>query len=782
MNDDPVAVDDAYTVAEDGSVVLTPLTTGIADSDLDGDTLSISNINGTDLTPGVAQSIVVPNGVVNITDQGVISFTPDANFNGQVQFDYTITDGNGGTDTATETITVTPVNDAPVAMATSTRVSEEGLVSRGGIVDTIGSVDTTNNATSTGEITFTDIDNVSIADFNIELTGPSGITVQGNAVTWTWNDATDTLTGQAVLAAGEPATDVMTIEVNDITANGSDFVASYDVTLLHAIDHPTNNIEDELDVTFGVVVNDGSNDSLTADLVVTVEDDRPLLAEGPIDVSLNTVSSNLSIIFDRSGSMNTPVTTGVTRLDIAKAAVINLIDGYAEFGDTMVQISLFSSTGITQNSWMTVDAAKTYINSVSSDGGVTNYDAALNTGIEGFNRPGKLVGAQNYSYFLTDGNPNAAQGGVSSLSGTPTQVDPNDFGIQSVEEATWTNFLTANNIKSYAYAFGPEIEVSLSSILPVAYDGQQGLDNNGLADIVRNIGELSNVLLDSLKDRQPEVSRDLVRGNLLSDTVSEYGYGADGGNVLDITIDGTTYVYSSTDSSITVQGDNRSTYDQATTTVTINTLTGGVISLNFETGIFEYQARATDIGYQENIAFSVKDDDGDIVSATQVLNITRNADNDYLVGTNQAETLSGGIGDDTLIGLSGADTLLGGDGNDILVFDADDVLIDGGQGIDTLIINDINTVSGANLSNVTNIESINMTNNTAQTLSLGLSDVISITDNNNELFIKGDSTDTVNISGMTKSATSDQVGYDLYQDGVNSAKLYVQTAIDDNVI
>ena len=667
-------------------------------------------------------------------------------------------------------------------MATSTRVSEEGLVSRGGIVDTIGSVDTTNNATSTGEITFTDVDNVSIADFDIELTGPSGITVQGNAVTWTWNDATDTLTGQAILVAGEPAIDVMTIEVNNITANGSNFVASYDVTLLHAIDHPTNNIEDELDVTFGAVVNDGSNDSLTADLVVTIEDDRPLLAEGPIDVTLNTVSSNLSIIFDRSGSMNSLVTAGVTRLDLAKEAVVNLIDGYAEFGDTMVQISLFSSAGITQNSWMTVDAAKTYINSVSSDNGVTNYDAALNAGIAGFNRPGKLVGAQNYSYFLTDGNPNAAQGGVNSLSGTPSQADPNDFGIQPVEESTWTNFLTANSIKSYAYAFGPELEVSLDRVLPVAYDGQQGVDNNGLANIVRDVSELSNVLLDSLSDRQPEVSRDLVRGNLLSDTVSEYGYGADGGNVLDITIDGTTYVYSSTDSSITVQGDNRSTYDQATTTVTINTLTGGVISLNFETGIFEYQARATDTGYQENIAFSVKDNDGDIVSATQVLNITRNADNDYLVGTNQAETLSGGIGDDTLIGLSGADTLLGGDGNDILIFDADDVLIDGGQGIDTLIINDINTVSGANLSNVTNIESINMTNDTAQILSLGLSDVVSITDNNNELFIKGDSTDTVNISGMTKSATSDQVGYDLYQDGANSAKLYVQTAIDDNVI
>ncbi|MDN3454702.1 Ig-like domain-containing protein, partial [Psychrobacter sp. APC 3350] len=110
----PVAVDDAYTVAEDGTVVLAPLTTGTADSDLDGDTLSITEINGTVLTPGVAQSIAVDNGVVNIDAAGIISFTPDANFNGEVEFDYIITDGTA-TATATETITVTPVEDVPVA-------------------------------------------------------------------------------------------------------------------------------------------------------------------------------------------------------------------------------------------------------------------------------------------------------------------------------------------------------------------------------------------------------------------------------------------------------------------------------------------------------------------------------------------------------------------------------------------------------------------------------------------------------------------------------------------
>ncbi|WP_201541010.1 tandem-95 repeat protein, partial [Psychrobacter sp. 1044] len=61
VNDAPIAVNDSYTVNEDESIALNPLK---GDSDIDGDTLSIININGTALTPGVAQSITVDNGVV----------------------------------------------------------------------------------------------------------------------------------------------------------------------------------------------------------------------------------------------------------------------------------------------------------------------------------------------------------------------------------------------------------------------------------------------------------------------------------------------------------------------------------------------------------------------------------------------------------------------------------------------------------------------------------------------------------------------------------------------
>ncbi|MGO4913402.1 cadherin-like domain-containing protein, partial [Leeuwenhoekiella sp. W20_SRS_FM14] len=122
VNDAPIAVTDNYTTDEDTSVILTPLT---GDSDVDNDPLTITSINGTNLTPGTAQTINVPNGVVTIAANGIITFTPALNFNGSVTFPYRISDGNGGTATANQAITITPVNDNPVAVNDSYTTNED---------------------------------------------------------------------------------------------------------------------------------------------------------------------------------------------------------------------------------------------------------------------------------------------------------------------------------------------------------------------------------------------------------------------------------------------------------------------------------------------------------------------------------------------------------------------------------------------------------------------------------------------------------------------------------
>ena len=72
VNDAPVAVDDSFTVAEDGTSAALNLTGN--DTDVDLDTLSVLSIGSTTLTPGTAQSISVTNG----TFQFLIGVSLDA--------------------------------------------------------------------------------------------------------------------------------------------------------------------------------------------------------------------------------------------------------------------------------------------------------------------------------------------------------------------------------------------------------------------------------------------------------------------------------------------------------------------------------------------------------------------------------------------------------------------------------------------------------------------------------------------------------------------------------
>src|SRR6185312_10727917 len=107
---------------EDTPVVLNPSLT-VNDTDADGDTLTVTQIDGQAIVAG--GSVIVSNGTVSMDAAGVVTFTPNANYNGTTTFTYTVDDGHGGTSTATATVNVAPVNDAPVAVADTYHISED---------------------------------------------------------------------------------------------------------------------------------------------------------------------------------------------------------------------------------------------------------------------------------------------------------------------------------------------------------------------------------------------------------------------------------------------------------------------------------------------------------------------------------------------------------------------------------------------------------------------------------------------------------------------------------
>jgi VCBS repeat-containing protein len=109
------AGNDLLITNEDQPLTIEPSTLLGNDSDVDGDTLSIVSV----------QDAV--NGSVALID-GKVVFTPNANFNGKATFTYTISDGNGKFDTATVTVGVKPVNDAPVSAPQSLTTAEDTAV------------------------------------------------------------------------------------------------------------------------------------------------------------------------------------------------------------------------------------------------------------------------------------------------------------------------------------------------------------------------------------------------------------------------------------------------------------------------------------------------------------------------------------------------------------------------------------------------------------------------------------------------------------------------------
>ena len=99
----PVATNDAYTTPE--NTPLTVVAPGVLANDTDA--------NGDPLTavPGPGPS----NGALALNADGSFTYTPNLNYHGPDSFTYTASDGLAGSNIATVTLTVTPVNAPPVA-------------------------------------------------------------------------------------------------------------------------------------------------------------------------------------------------------------------------------------------------------------------------------------------------------------------------------------------------------------------------------------------------------------------------------------------------------------------------------------------------------------------------------------------------------------------------------------------------------------------------------------------------------------------------------------------
>lgn len=694
-------------------------------STIDNSALAGSDYNATSGTLNFLAGEILKTITVDIVDDNVAELNED--------YSISLSNASNATiDTVQGSVTTTILDDdsAPVINGiTTTSVSEEGLV--GGVPDNTalaGFTDTTDSALGFGVITVSDADLGSPSVLFITLDGPDGITSGGAAVTWVWDSVNNELIGRATINGN--VEDVIKTTVLDFNPNGTgDYEAFYTTELLLPIDHPNPNGEDSLNLTFSATISDSANSSQSS-FVLSVEDDSPLAEDVNVDAIVQPVNTNLLFVVDISGSMASGVGNGRDRLDLAKEALIETINEYDKYGEVSVRVVTFDTTASPIGAvWQSAADAIASINALTV-GNLTNYDDALAQAISAFGDSGKIEATQdgniplNKGIFITDGDPNRSNGGTNSLTGSLNFFDGADSGIQLAEEAEWTAFLTNNKIDMEAYSIFPL--TNTTELDPIAYDGSSGTGTEKDGIFVTP-GTLGQSILDNINIQQ-------ITGNLVGPNSSALQIGADGSNtaVVDIVIDGGLYSFNTTTAQLTPgPGVDPSdyTYDMASTEVSVNTISGGILTIDFTTTEYNYQAsQVIQPDYIETVSYTAVDSDGDSDTISLTLDITYDA-------------------------------------QPIDIFNFDSASLD--------------------LTAISDIEVIDMANNQQQTLSLSIQDVIDITDNDNILFIEADSAidtagiaDNVTLTGFTQAAVSNATGYDLYVSSTTSNSdvlLYVDT-------
>ncbi|HKO58082.1 MAG TPA: Ig-like domain-containing protein, partial [Thermoanaerobaculia bacterium] len=115
-NDPPVAVNDAYTVAEGGTLNVAAPGVLANDSDPDGDPITAILVSGP------------AHGSVTLNANGSFTYIHDGSETTSDSFTYKANDGSLDSNVATVTIAVTPVNDPPVAHNDAYMVAEGGTL------------------------------------------------------------------------------------------------------------------------------------------------------------------------------------------------------------------------------------------------------------------------------------------------------------------------------------------------------------------------------------------------------------------------------------------------------------------------------------------------------------------------------------------------------------------------------------------------------------------------------------------------------------------------------
>ena len=370
VNDPPMAANDVLTVAEDATATVVNVLANDNTSPDNGETLTVI---------AVTQPA---NGTVTLTG-GVVRFTPTANFNGTTSFTYTISDGNGGTSTATVNVTVTPVNDPPTATNDVLTVAEDvtatvvnvlandNISPDNGETLTVIAVTQPANGTVTltgGVVRFTPTANFNgTTSFTYTISDGNGGTSTATVnVTVTPVNDPPTATNDVLAVAEDAAATIVNVLANDITSpdNGETLTVT-------AVTQPTNGT---VTLTAGVVrFTTAANFNGTTSFTYTISDGNGGTSTATVNVTVTPVN-------------DAPTATNLNQSKIANQGgsavdLDNIVVSDPDAGETITATMTLSNTAAGSLSTGTFGTSTSTFNSSSGvwtvSGSVTNVNAAL---------------------------------------------------------------------------------------------------------------------------------------------------------------------------------------------------------------------------------------------------------------------------------------------------------------------------------------------------------------------------------------------------------------------
>ena len=291
VNDAPIAAADTKAVTEDATLSVDAANGVLVnDTDVDaGSTRTVTAVQGVTANVGTATTLA-SGAVVTLNTDGSYDFVPGETLGvGETAnevINYTITDDQGATSTSTLTITVTGVNDAPIATADTNAVTEDATLS----VDAANGVLVNDTDVDTGSTrTVTSVQGVT-ANVGTAISLASGAVVTLNP-----DGSYDFVPGET-LGVGETAKEVINYTITD--DQGATSTSTLTITVTGVNDVPTatsTTVTATEDTAFGFAVADfGFADVDTSDqlesITVTTQPSK-----GTLTLSGSTVATNQSI-------------------------------------------------------------------------------------------------------------------------------------------------------------------------------------------------------------------------------------------------------------------------------------------------------------------------------------------------------------------------------------------------------------------------------------------------------------------------------------------------------